>query len=194
MNYLAHIYLSGNNEDIALGNFIADSVKGNRYKNYPTLWQRGIMLHRFIDSFTDSHKIFRSHSKLFFNSHRHYSRVLVDMFYDHLLAKNWSKYNHLTLDKYSNEFYRKLLENKDKLPLRLKSSLKYLIKDNWFKSYATIEGLSKTLKLMESRTSYPSELSTSVEKFVSLLPIIEPQFFLFFEDIQNTMKINLTED
>jgi len=194
MNYLAHVYLSGNNEDIALGNFIADSVKGNRYENYPALWQKGILLHRFIDSYTDSHEIFRSHTKLFFNTHRHYSRVLVDMFYDHLLAKNWTKYSEISLNQFSEEFYRKLVLNKNDLPINVRSSLQYLITGNWFKSYSTIEGLKRILLLMETRTNYPSELSSSVEKFVSLLPIIEPQFFLFFEDIQNAVKQNLIKN
>ena len=132
--------------------------------------------------------------KLFFNTHRHYSRVLVDMFYDHLLAKNWIKYSEISLNQFSEEFYRKLVLNKNDLPINVRSSLQYLITGNWFKSYSTIEGLKKILLQMETRTNYPSELSTSVEKFVSLLPLIEPQFFLFFEDIQNAVKINLTDD
>ena len=88
MNYLAHVYLSRENIDLAIGNFIADNIKGNNYKKFNINWQKGILLHRFIDSYTDSHYIFREHSKLFFDSHRHYSRVLIDIFYDHFLAKN----------------------------------------------------------------------------------------------------------
>ena len=188
MNYLAHVYLSGNNQDIAIGNFIADSIKGNKYKEYPILWQKGVFLHRFIDSYTDSHTIFRDHSRLFFDSHRHYSRVLVDIFYDHLLAKNWNKYCNISLEDFSEIFYKNLLINKNKLPLKVKSSLKYLIKENWFKSYSTIEGLNKILIKMESRTKYPSKLSSNIEKFVSLLPLIEQRFFIFFNDIQNAVN------
>ena len=70
MNYLAHVYLSGDNIDIAIGNFISDCVKGNRYKSYPVKWQEGILLHRFIDTYTDSHEIFKNHSRLFFDSEK----------------------------------------------------------------------------------------------------------------------------
>lgn len=191
MNYLAHIYLSGNDIELAMGNFIADSVKGYKYNEYPIRWQKGILLHRFIDSYTDSHLIFKSHAKLFFNSHRHYSRVLIDMYYDHILAKNWSNYHEKYLKDFSNHFYKKLLENEDHLPLNVKSSLKYLISDNWFNLYSTIDGLKRILAQMESRIKYTSKLSESTDKFVSLLSIIEPEFFLFFEDIQKATKTEL---
>jgi len=191
MNYLAHVYLSGNDIELAMGNFIADSVKGNKYNEYPIRWQKGILLHRFIDSYTDSHLIFKSHAKLFFNSHRHYSRVLIDMYYDHILAKNWSNYHEKSLKDFSNQFYKKLLENEDHLPLKVKSLLKYLISDNWFNLYSTIDGLKIILAQMESRIKYTSKLSESADKFVSLLSIIEPQFFLFFEDIQKAIKTEL---
>tara|TARA_B100000902_G_scaffold344499_1_gene349923 strand:+ start:1248 stop:1841 length:594 start_codon:yes stop_codon:yes gene_type:complete len=191
MNYLAHVYLSGNDIELAMGNFIADSVKGNKYNEYPMRWQKGILLHRFIDSYTDSHLIFKSHAKLFFNSHRHYSRVLIDMYYDHILAKNWSNYHEKSLKDFSNQFYKKLLENEDHLPLKVKSSLKYLISDNWFNLYSTIDGLKRILAQMESRIKYTSKLSESTDKFVSLLYIIEPEFFLFFEDIQKATKTEL---
>ena len=191
MNYLAHVYLSGNDIELAMGNFIADSVKGNKYNEYPIRWQKGILLHRFIDSYTDSHLIFKSHAKLFFNSHRHYSRVLIDMYYDHILAKNWSNYHEKSLKDFSNQFYKKLLENEDHLPLKVKSLLKYLISDNWFNLYSTIDGLKRILAQMESRIKYTSKLSESADKFVSLLSIIEPQFFLFFEDIQKATKTEL---
>lgn len=194
MNYLAHVYLSGGNIDIAIGNFIADSIKGNKYQNYPVQWQRGILLHRFIDSYTDSHDIFKDHAKLFFDSHRHYSRVLIDMFYDHLLAKNWSKYSNVSLNEFSKEFYKNLTLEKSRLPVKVQSALKYLIQDDWFNCYSTIGGLTSILSQMESRTNYPSKLSSSIDKFVSLLSLIEPQFFLFFKDIEYAVKINLIEN
>tara|TARA_B100000686_G_scaffold353745_1_gene460618 strand:- start:1876 stop:2472 length:597 start_codon:yes stop_codon:yes gene_type:complete len=191
MNYLAHTYLSGDDYNIAIGNFIADSVKGREYKNYPALWQKGILLHRFIDSYTDSHLIFKNHSKIFFDSHRHYSRVLIDLFYDHLLAKNWDKYNSISLSQFSKEFYNKLLLNKEHLPSKIKYLLKYMIRDDWFTSYSTLEGLKKILTLMEARTAYPSMLSNSLDKFVKHSTRIESQFFIFFEDIQKAVKNKL---
>ena len=116
------------------------------------------------------------------------------MFYDHLLAKNWSKYSNVSLNEFSKEFYKNLTLNKSRLPVKVQSALKYLIQDDWFNCYSTIGGLTSILSQMESRTNYPSKLSSSIDKFVSLLSLIEPQFFLFFKDIEYAVKINLIEN
>jgi acyl carrier protein phosphodiesterase len=116
------------------------------------------------------------------------------MFYDHLLAKNWSKYSNVSLNEFSKEFYYNLKLNQENLPLKIKSSLKYLIRDDWFNSYSTIEGLRLVLSRMESRTSFPSRLSSSTDKFVSLISLIEPQFFIFFEDIRYAVKNKLIKN
>jgi len=88
MNFLAHIYLSGQDELIKIGNFMADTVKGKNYQNYPKKLKIGILLHRFIDSYTDSHVVFRQTTKRLHPNYGHYSGVLADMFYDHFLCKN----------------------------------------------------------------------------------------------------------
>ena len=88
MNYLAHIYLSNEEEEITLGNFIADGVKGKKYVQFPLGIQQGILLHRAIDSFTDAHPIVRKSTKRLHKKYGHYSGVIVDILYDHFLAKN----------------------------------------------------------------------------------------------------------
>ena len=80
MNYLAHLYLSGSNEHILVGNFIADSIKGSTYKDYPSDIQRGVLLHRQIDTHTDSHPNFRTSTKRLHKNYGHYSGVIVDIF------------------------------------------------------------------------------------------------------------------
>ncbi|MBL30643.1 MAG: ACP phosphodiesterase [Flavobacteriaceae bacterium] len=183
MNYLAHVYLSGDNMDIAIGNFIADDIKGNNYKDYKLDWQRGILLHRFIDSFTDSHKIFRDHSKLFFNSHRHYSRVLVDIYYDYFLAKNWTKYSSLSLPKFETNFSDHLKKNLNRFPNKLFNKISFFINHKLFSKYSSIEGLSFILKKMDIKTKYKSNMSDSINKFILFAPEMEIDFFIFFEDL-----------
>ena len=87
MNYLAHVYLSGSDQNIMIGNFIADSIKGSKYLEYPIAIQKGILLHRKIDSFTDHHPSFRNSTKKLHQRYGHYSGIIVDIFYDHFLAK-----------------------------------------------------------------------------------------------------------
>ena len=194
MNYLAHAYLSGNNKDIAIGNFIADNIKGNNYKKFNINWQKGILLHRFIDSYTDSHYIFRKHSKLFFNSHRHYSRVLIDIFYDHFLAKNWKKYNLTSLVSFELDFYKTLKENLNKFPSNILHKINFFINQNLFTKYSSIDGLIYILKKMENKTVYESNLVTSIDKFISFSPKMELQFFIFFEDMINAVNKYFIEE
>ena len=194
MNYLAHAYLSRNNKDIAIGNFIADNIKGNNYKKFNINWQKGILLHRFIDSYTDSHYIFREHSKLFFNSHRHYSRVLIDIFYDHFLAKNWKKYSLTSLVSFELDFYRTLKENLNKFPSDILYKINFFINQNLFTKYSSIDGLIYVLKKMENKTVYESNLVTSIDKFISFSPKMELQFFIFFEDMINAVNKYFIEE
>ena len=119
MNFLAHIYLSHDDDDIKIGNFIADSIRGKKYKNYPAQIQRGILLHRHIDTFTDAHPTVRQSTKRLHENYSHYSGVIVDILYDHFLAKNWKKYSDVPLETYVDDFYHLLEDNFDTLPLNV---------------------------------------------------------------------------
>jgi len=193
MNYLAHVYLSRENIDLAIGNFIADNIKGNNYKKFNINWQKGILLHRFIDSYTDSHYIFREHSKLFFDSHRHYSRVLIDIFYDHFLAKNWKKYSHISLENFEFDFCKSLAQNLNKFPNEMSNKIRFFICQKWFTKYSSIKGLIYILEKMDNKTQYESKFATSIEKFISFAPEMESQFFIFFEDMINNVNIYFKE-
>ena len=105
MNYLAHVYLSGTNDLIKIGNFMADSIKGNQYLNYEKEFQYGILLHRHIDSFTDSHPIYRQSKHRLHEKYGHYSGVIMDILYDHFLAKNWATYSRGKLEDFAVDFY-----------------------------------------------------------------------------------------
>ncbi len=111
MNFLAHIYLSGDNDFIKIGNFMADGIRGKQFEHFPEDVQKGIILHRFIDTYTDSHDIFRQSTKRLHEKYHHYAGVIVDIVYDHFLAKNWSKYSDENLEDFINRFYNSLHEN-----------------------------------------------------------------------------------
>ncbi|MDC1489988.1 ACP phosphodiesterase, partial [Flavobacteriaceae bacterium] len=105
MNFLAHVYLSEDNFSLAIGNLIADRVKGKDLTNFSPMIQKGILLHRKIDAFTDHHSLFKECVSILFPFYRHYSRVIIDMYFDHFLASNWDKYHSKNLKVFSNEFY-----------------------------------------------------------------------------------------
>ena len=193
MNFLAHIYLSGNNKEIAIGNFISDSVRGNKYRAFPKEIQKGILLHRQIDTFTDAHEIFRKSTKRLHKKYSHYSGVIVDIFYDHFLAKNWEDYSDISLEEYSISFYKDLNDNFDILPQKVQNLMPYLIKDNWLLSYASIPGIAKVLYGMSRRTKYNSNMDLATTDLVNHYSEFENEFRLFFKELIEFSKAKLKE-
>ena len=137
MNFLAHIYLSGDNDLMKIGNFMADGIHGKNFDAFPIAIQKGIILHREIDTFTDAHPIFRQSTKRLHANYHHYSGVIVDVFYDHFLAKNWSTYSDEKLDDYADRFYQSLRDNYDDLTPKTQKLMPYMMEHNWLVSYQT---------------------------------------------------------
>ncbi|MDT8414689.1 MAG: ACP phosphodiesterase [Flavobacteriaceae bacterium] len=190
MNYLAHIYLSGNDREVQLGNFIADSIKGKQLERYGIGIQKGIRMHRAIDYFTDTHPLVKKGGARLFPTFRHYHLVLMDMFYDHFLAKNWCEYSESSLADFAQDFYRFLEIRTDDLPLRNQKSLPYLIEENWLVKYAELDGLAYILKQMTHRIQYKVELWKGVDFLVQFYAEYENEFHAFFEDLQLYVREN----
>ncbi|MBU2920088.1 DUF479 domain-containing protein [Winogradskyella psychrotolerans] len=194
MNFLAHIYLSGDNELITIGNFVSDGVRGNKYKLYPTEIQAGIKLHRHIDTFTDAHPLFRQCTKRLHKGYGHYSGVIVDIFFDHFLAKNWTTYSDIPLADYIDNFYKSLKAHIELLPPRFKKLTPIMIEDNWLLSYATIEGIQTVLNGMNHRTKGLSKMNLATKELKVHYDAFEADFTLFFEDLKtfsNTKRIEI---
>ncbi len=191
MNFLAHIYLSGDNELVTIGNFMADGIKGKKYKKYPKEIQIGILLHREIDTFTDAHKTVRKSTKRLHKKYSHYSGVIVDILYDHFLAKNWDKYCDVPLDIYCERFYDSLEDHFDILPERIKRMMPYMIADNWLLSYATIEGIQKVLEGMNRRTKNRSKMNLAVNELEDFYKEFESEFTIFFDELIQFSKNKL---
>ena len=193
MNFLAHIYLSGDNEMITIGNFMADGVKGKKYLNYPREIQIGILLHREIDTFTDHHPTVRKSTKRLHKKYSHYASVIVDILYDHFLAKNWDSYSKIPLEEYVEDFYDTLEDHYEILPERIKELMPYMVSNNWLVSYASIEGIGKILDGMNRRTKNRSKMNQAVGELQEFYQEFEDEFTLFFDELmafsQDKLKI-----
>ena len=193
MNFLAHIFLSGDNELVTIGNFIADGIKGTDYKKFPTEIQTGILLHRNIDTFTDAHKTVRLSTKRLHEKYGHYSGVIVDILYDHFLAKNWERYCDVPLEVYVENFYTYLVENYEILPQRIRKMMPYMLADNWFLSYASIEGITKVLDGMNRRTKNRSGMHEAIHELEVFYDDFETEFKHFFNELSLFAKRRLEE-
>jgi acyl carrier protein phosphodiesterase len=193
LNFLAHIYLSNNIPNIIIGNFIADHIPGNHFTHFHPEIQKGILLHREIDTFTDAHSIVRKSKRRLHPRYRHYKGVIIDIFYDHYLAKNWANYSDVPLADFAQSFYDLLEDNFEILPDKTKHLLPYLIEYNWLYNYQYIEGIQKVLNGMNNRTKQKSQMNLAVEDLRNLHSEFEEDFTVFFEDLRNFSNQKLLE-
>jgi acyl carrier protein phosphodiesterase len=183
MNYLAHLYLSGDDEETIVGNFIGDDVKGKSFEKYPEKIRKGILLHRHIDSFTDGHFQFREAKKLMAAEYGLYAGIVTDLFYDHLLAVHWNFYSEYTLRTFAKRIHAVLLSHFFHLPHRVKSFLPFLIQNRRLESYASASGIQQSLEIMSRYTSLPEKSEKAVEIMKQNYPFLEKNFSVFMNDI-----------
>lgn len=184
MNYLAHSYLSFNHEEIIIGNFIADSIRGNNYLHLPKVIVNGILLHRKIDVFTDSHPIFLASKRRFSKDFDKYSGILMDIFYDHFLAKNFSLYSTVSLTDYSKNIYTILTKNMHHIPEPGQHFFKYMTERNVLVNYASIEGISVVLEHFSHRIKHRYQLNHAIPILKGNYQETEEEFKTFFEELK----------
>lgn len=183
MNFLAHFYLSGNQEHLIVGNFLADYLKNKEVAALPRPVQEGVRLHRKIDSFTDRHpKVLESVRRLR-PRHGKFSPVVLDICYDYILAKNWERYSVVPLKEFTAGIYLVLEKNISIMPPFLQNQLPKMIADNWLVAYGTKEGLEFTFSRMKLRTNFPRFFENAVESLMMDYQLYEDDFNLFFPDV-----------
>ncbi len=187
MNYLAHLYLSGEAPGIRVGNFIGDYVKGNSYNKFSLEVQKGVLLHRKIDEFTDKHPIVKQSSGRLREHYGRYSGIVIDMFYDHFLAVNWRHYSDIELSQYVTGVHRLLLLNYFKLPAKVKMFLPFLIKSRRLENYRFISGIERSLQIMSEYTSLPAKTGLAIEVLKNNYKEFDAEFNVFFP---NVMKLS----
>lgn len=163
---------------------MADGIRGKQFETYPLEIQKGIILHRFIDTYTDAHPIFRKSTKRLHEKYHHYAGVIVDVFYDHFLAKNWSNYSDESLVDFTNRFYQSLKDNYDFLSERTKGMMPYMIERNWLVSYQTVEGIHKILTQMDGRTKNESQMRFASNELKEYYTEFEAEFTAFFAELR----------
>ena len=180
MNYLAHSYLSGDNDNIKIGSFLGDWVKGSDYLKYSEDIRTGITLHRNIDSFTDQHPIVRKSASRFQSRYARYSGVIIDILYDHYLASNWKDFCEMPLREYVNRMHNVMLNNFELFPPRLKNYLPGFMNERWIERYATLDGIRDVLETMSKRTSLPKDTEFAIGVMEAYYKDFSHEFFDFF--------------
>jgi len=195
MNYLAHIYLSDSSEENMLGNFLGDFVNKSLEDEFQYSIKQGIFMHKKLDTFTDSHPDFLRSRKRISNTNRRLAGVLIDIFYDHFLAKNWHDYSSISLEEYADNFYRILNKFSYCLPDKLIKRMPYIIEENWLLSYRNISGIEITVERIAKRfsnTKHP--LINPIDELINNYESLENDFKCFYPhaiEYANKLKIIL---
>jgi acyl carrier protein phosphodiesterase len=199
MNFLAHFFLSNKIENIVIGNFLGDFVRGNKYKDYPEEIAKGIMLHRNIDTFTDQHPVILKTNKRLHADFGKYAPVITDIYYDHFLGIHFDKYKFETQSKYDNLsnfsifIYQTLEKNYEVLPPTAQQTFLRMRRQDWLTHYATLYGMEQSLNGLSQRAKYASHLHESYNFLKQNYSSIENDFLLFFPDIIQFVHEKLNE-
>lgn len=149
MNYLAHIFLSGNDGQLQVGNFIGDFVKGSQHTKFPYRIKQGILLHREIDAYTDTHPVVREIIAELRPAFGRYSGIIADMYFDYFLASGFETFSpERGLNSFARQFYASALWNYRWLPERVQGFIFHFISTNRLKQYASVSGLQSSLEIM----------------------------------------------
>jgi acyl carrier protein phosphodiesterase len=183
MNYLAHLYLSGDDENVITGNFIGDYVKGKNYLKYPGKIREGILLHRQIDSFTDAHPCFKEVKVLLRPDFGLFSGIITDLLYDHLLAANWHSFSEIPLYDFTQNIHEILLFHHAYLPERVQGFLPSLMKSRRLESYASSEGMRRTLEIMSQYTSLPENAPEAMKIAEDNIDFLQKNFDAFINEM-----------
>lgn len=188
MNYLAHLYLSGDEEELLLGNFIADAVKGKQAALYSTGIARGIWLHRLIDTYTDTHPVVADTKARLRGKYKKFSPVVADLYYDHFLAKHFERFAHEPLDAYTQRTYTLINSHLPNLPARVQYFFPYMMQQNWLLGYAEVEGITRALTGLSRRTSFESGMETAGEELTLNYTLYQQEFELFFPELEKYVE------
>ena len=172
-----------------VGNFLGDLINNKEYQRLPKDLQKGVELHRKIDSYTDNHQIVERAVRLLHPYHRKYAPVVVDIYYDYLLFHNWKKHSNEEIQDFSNWAYEIILEHIDFVPKRNREKVKAMVQHNWLLGYGELEQLHQTFLRVKKRARFPSQFEFATEHLKDNFDILNKDFNLFLPEL-----IQMTED
>jgi len=183
MNFLAHLYLAPDDDEALLGSLMGDFVKGPLRGQHAPGIECGMALHRRIDSFTDAHAIVRRSRARIPPPRRRYAGIIVDMFYDHCLARDWPRYAALPLGQFAQRVYRLLEVNDRLLPERLQVMAQHMSREDWLSSYRELHGVALALERMGRRLTRGNALLGAGDDLIANYAGLGEDFDAFFPQL-----------
>ncbi|WP_415770945.1 ACP phosphodiesterase [Pseudomonas sp. LB3P38] len=190
MNYLAHLHLGGQRPGQLLGSLYGDFVKGRLQGQFDPEIEAAIQLHRSIDVFTDRHPLVDVSLSRFSMTRRRYAGIVLDVFFDHCLARDWTLYSDLPLEQFTSGVYR-VLSAEAQLPERLAQIAPHMVANDWLGSYREFAVLEQVLRGISRRLTRPEELAAAMQELRVLYEPLSEDFRLFYPQLQDFARINV---
>lgn len=183
MNYLAHLHLGGQRPGQLLGSLYGDFVKGRLQGQFNPEIEAAIALHRSIDTYTDSHPLVGAALSRFSLTRRRYAGIVIDVFFDHCLARDWARYAEQPLALFTSDVYR-VLASEPQLPGRLAQIAPHMAAHDWLGSYREFDVLEQVLRGISRRLSRPEELAQAMGELERLYQPLSEDFREFYPQLQ----------
>ena len=183
MNFLAHQFLSFDDPALKTGNLLGEFVKGKDYQQYIPALQKGILLHRKIDDFTDRHPLVCELSKSMHTIFHKYSPVIVDIYFDYCLAINWWRFSDQNLNNFAQNTYAELQSFAPILPARIQTVINRMREHDWLSHYQTMEGIQMSFNNLIHRARFDNNIKEAISYLYVHQKNIEAIFLEFFPEI-----------
>lgn len=186
MNFLAHLLLADDSDASRIGNLLGDFTRGpidELAKIYPPEIVRGILMHRAVDSYTDSHSAFKRSRKLLHPERRRFAGIIVDLIYDHFLSIHWEKFSNIPLDVFCQQAYREIEAHPEWQPGRLSEIAPVMKRENWLMRYSTIEGMRLTMSEVSQRSPRIRKMAQGIDDLLESYDALEEEFMIFMPDL-----------
>jgi acyl carrier protein phosphodiesterase len=183
MNHLAHLFLGGDTPESLIGNLAGDFVKGPLHDRFAPAIHDGIMHHRRIDAFTDSHPAVAAFRRVLVPEHGHYARVIADMFFDHFLSRRFNEYGGQPLESFLARTYGIIDPYEASLPGMLRWVYPRMRDERWLESYRYLDGIHLALTNISRRFSRRPNLETATRHLLDSRPELERRFEQFFPEV-----------
>lgn len=187
MNYLAHLALSGDQEDIIFGNFIGDAVKGKSVFEYKADVKKGILLHRHIDTFTDQHPVYLASKRKFYGKVEKLSGVVTDILYDFLLCECWAEFYSSDISGFITKVYAYLDTRIDQMPIKMQFIYSHMRKHDWLTSYKDFSGIEMAVNGIGRRTKLPINARLFHDTYFENEILFKEEFLVFYSDLKKSV-------
>ncbi len=189
MNHLAHFFLAERSPEAATGAFLGDFVKGRiNADEFPSAMRVEIMIHRYVDAFTDADANLQTGKNLFVKTRRRFAGIALDVAFDHFLAKSWSVYADEDLDDFARKIYAGLEENSRYFPPNFQAVLPRMIADDWLAAYTDFERVKFALARLAARVRGGESLRQAADEIAANYAFYDDLFNEFFPRLQDFVK------